>query len=163
MMKKNVNFNDLKATEKNPVALNIGDTEITVYQTISLENFAKFVKSVAEIVFTEKYQPYFREVAFDYNVIDYFTDINLENVSVSDFWNFFTSEEMDKILSEIPAYVIYNLDVAITNLVDYKKSVSARKEALDGFLSELNITMDEISSLTENLKTDDNRRTAPEN
>ncbi len=132
---------------------NVENSDINISGSISLEDFSQFVVSVADTVFdNDEYKPYYKVLICRYNIIEYFTDIDLDGVKASDFWDFAFSDRMKEILDNIPADILKSLDNAIESLIRfrYDKLVNSQKASIDKLIQSISGILEKAEYILEN-------------
>lgn len=139
--------------EKKIKFLNAESSDINISKSISLEDFSQFVVSVVHMIFdNDEYKPYYKEFIYRYNIVEYFTDIDLDGVKASDFWNFAFSDRMKEILNNIPNDILKSLDSAIDNLIRfrYDKLINSQKISLDKLMKSISGILEKAEYILEN-------------
>lgn len=141
-----IKFNEISTKEIKSNVIKIKRNKVNIKETISLEKFAQFATSVANACFEKNedesitFRPYYKDVVFNYSIVDYFTDIELEDVSVNDFWDFSISSDMESIVSKVSPEIISELNTAIDTLIEFEceKLINSKQSGFDKLVSTIN-------------------------
>lgn len=150
-----INFKDI-VTDKNNNStkiIKINKQNIEVKGTISLEDFTKFVVETVDGCYNVpddgniSFRPYYRNIMFNYGIVKFFTNINLDNVDANDFWELSISEGMDTILNFIPKNIISELNAAVDTLIDFEtnKLITSQKTSFDTLIETVNKILAEMN------------------
>ena len=141
------------AVEKTMI-MTVGDgenaVEVPVKTRLSLSERADMVEDIVSMVFrSDKFAPYFKRFAMDYNLITYFTDIKLPN-NAERIYQFICDTGISQRIAEIVGLdYIGDIMREANELIEYRKATMVRRSKIDDVLSAIT---DVIKSLKE--KTD---------
>lgn len=142
------------------VNLGVGDAaiKIMIKKQISLMDIAAFVEGVMEMVFRtneqdiEIYCPQFKDFAFRYNLIVFFTNIDLQDRHLQDAEQIVLNEEIYEAISDIIGPSMYILYDATDDLIQYKLKRMVRQSKFD---ETLNSIVEVIKALTDKINNED--------
>lgn len=160
MVKKATGYASEPAEE---VVLGDGEDEVRVMikRHLTLAERSGMVQDITNMVFRdvdgeEMYAPYLRKIAFDYNIMHYFTNLSLpaDANKISDFAD--NTDFVRVVMGVVGEEYINGVLAEAKDLIDFKKKKLARRTRMDDFLGSLseftkvmsaNMTDDKIGKL----------------
>ena len=134
--------------------MNEDTVEISVKPRLSLPERANMIQDILSMVFITSpdgavvYHPEFKKFAFEYEIVNYFTDISLP-VNSDKAWEFL---ERTGIASRIAANTYVGEIIAEANeMIEYRKQELLKRSKLDQVLDGLVDVLGAAQSKTENL------------
>lgn len=130
---KPVSMNQLKAylskaPQEDPVAFrlepeNTDSPLITVKRTLPAQSYAQFVEDAAGMCFSEdSYHPEFRQISFDFVVIQYFTNLKSDNITMDHILQMrYASDLMSRICEAINADQLSSLRRGVSEMIRWRR------------------------------------------
>lgn len=145
-----VKFIDVIANDFMPKnkTIRINGSTVDVKTNIDAENYTSIIRTIAENCFVDnQYHPAYFEIVRRYVILDYFTNIDVENISLNEVFktsqngNWF--DKIEKIVTSLP---IWNRIESATNAyIDYK--IKSRKTSFDNLCDSFNSLAEENSKI----------------
>lgn len=133
--------------------------QILVKQSISLTEYSNMIKDIATMVFVDtgngdnEYTPYLKRFAIYFEILNYFTNINIP-ANTNKIWELINREDiMDKIIDAVPKKYIHSILADSAALIDFKKSQIRGK--FDEILIGISEIISKIKEKTSNMSQED--------
>ena len=131
------------------------EIDLVIKQSLSLQDRANMVESISDMLFTTKneeivYAPYFRSFAIGYNVIAYFTNLQLPS-SAEKIWEFLDRTDFVRfVLSHVDDGYLASIIKEADALADFKKQKLLKKSKFDEILDSIGGVIHTIKEKTNN-------------
>lgn len=127
----------------------LGGEEIEFHYntTLTIEQKVAFVGKVVGLVVDDNYYDFLTDMLFDWEIIDQFTDVDVEFFKLDAIEKFLAETDIVKIVTEnVDAELIQNLRASIANGIEYKTGIHKNylSEALAGIVDTLDKKIGEI-------------------
>lgn len=130
--------------------------EVTVKRTLSIAERSSMIKDIASMVFLkdadgcEQYVPYLKHFAYDFNIVNYFTNITLPE-DATKTWEFIDNTGIAILVSDkVGGCYIADIIRDANELIEYKKSELLKTSKLDTLLESI---ADVINALKKKIET----------
>jgi hypothetical protein len=135
--------------------ITVDGVEITVKRDLSLSERSSMIQDIVKMVFRETndgqtvYAPYLRDIAFDYNILHYFTDIDL-SANASEIYDFVLHTHiMSDIADVVRDGYIDDILRDADDLIKFNRDKLANRTKVDELFDSLSglikLTMDKVS------------------
>ena len=133
--------------------------QIMVKQSITLTEYSNMIKDIATMVFIDngngniEYAPYLKRFAVYFEILNYFTNINIP-ANTNKIWAFINREDiMSKIINAIPKGYMHSMLSDTAAMIDFKKSQKRGK--FDEILIGVGDIISKIKEKTSNMNQED--------
>ena len=151
----------IEISKNNKETMIIGDgenqVEIVVKKRLTLFERADMVNSIASMVWAEdedgndRFAPYLRKFAYDFNVLNYFTNISLPD-DTDKIWEFVdTAEIVPMVIDFVGGGYIENILREANEVIEYRKNEILKRSKLDDVLDAVLKVAKTIDVNTKNL------------
>ena len=123
------------------IALGEGDNEVRVEvkKRLTLSERSGMVQDIVKMVFRdvdgeETYAPYLRKIAYDYNILHYFTNVTLplDANKICEFVD--NTDFVQTVMDAVGSYYVSDILRDANDLIEYKKDKLARRTKMDDFM-----------------------------
>lgn len=151
----------LEVNGNNNETLTIGDGEskvdIIVKKKLTLFERADMVNSIVSMVWTqddnenETFAPYLRKFAYDFNILNYFTNIQLPD-DTDKVWDLVDNTDIAYMVIEcVGSGYIENIIREANEVIEYRKAEILKRSKFDNVLDALMSVVNSIGDKTKNL------------
>ena len=130
---------------------------VSVVPFLSFAQQVSFINDVIDMCFTdnddgtENYAPEFEQFALEYNVVAYFTNIELPK-DVEDMWHFLHTTSVASVVWDVLSPAVQNeIRNAVRQGIDHRKERIAKTTKFDKIIESLGGVMTAIKAKTENM------------
>lgn len=131
--------------------------EVVVKKKLTLFERADMVNSIVSMVWSqdengaEMYAPYLRKFAYDFNILNYFTNIQLPD-DMNKVWEFVDNADIaDIIIDFVGGGYIENIIREANEAIEYRKAEILKRSKLDSVFDSLSGIMKYVGNQTQNL------------
>lgn len=151
----------MEINKNNKDALVIGEgenqVEVIVKKKLTLFERADMVNSIVSMVWsqdengTEMYAPYLRKFAYDFNILNYFTNIQLPD-DMDKIWEFVDNADIaGMVIDFVGGGYIENIIREANEAIEYRKAEILKRSKLDNIFDSLSGIMKAVGDKTQNL------------
>lgn len=151
----------MNADKQNKDIMTIGEGEdqfkVTVKKKLNLHERADMVSSIVDMVWArdendnEVFAPYLRKFAYDFNILNYFTDIPLPD-DMDKVWEFIDNTNITvMVIDFVGGGYIDNIIREANEAIEYRKAKALKRSKLDNILDSLSDVISAVSNKTQNL------------
>ena len=151
----------MEVNRNNNETLTIGEGEskidIIVKKKLTLFERADMVNSIVSMVWTqddngnETFAPYLRKYAYDFNILNYFTNIQLPD-DTDKVWDLVDNTDIAYIVIEcVGGGYIENIIREANEVIEYRKAEMLKRSKLDNVLDSIMNVVNSIGDKTKNL------------
>lgn len=151
----------MNATKGNKETIVIGEgenqVEVTIKKRLSLFERADMVDSITSMVWAqdadgnEHFAPYLRKFAYDFNILNYFTNISLPD-DMNKVWEFVDSVDIASVIIDaVGDGYIENIIREANEAIEYRKAEILKRSKLDSILDSLSGVAKSVGEKTEKL------------
>lgn len=131
--------------------------EVVVKKKLTLFERADMVNSIVSMVWsqdengTEMYAPYLRKFAYDFNILNYFTNIQLPD-DMNKVWEFVDNADIaGMIIDFVGGGYIENIIREANEAIEYRKAEILKRSKFDSVFDSLSGIMKTVGNQTQNL------------
>lgn len=150
---------EINKNNKDTLVIGEGENrvEVIVKKKLTLFERADMVNSIVSMVWsqdengTEMYAPYLRKFAYDFNILNYFTNIQLPD-DMDKVWEFVDSADIaGMIIDFVGGGYIENIIREANEAIEYRKAEILKRSKLDNIFDSLSGIMKTVGDKTQNL------------
>lgn len=152
---------EINKNNKDTLVIGEGENqvEVIVKKKLTLFERADMVNSIVSMVWsqdengTEMYAPYLRKFAYDFNILNYFTNIQLPD-DMDKVWEFVDNADIaGMVVDFVGGVYIENIIREANEAIEYRKAEILKRSKLDNIFDSLSGIMKAVGDKTQNLDT----------
>lgn len=150
---------EINKNNKDTLVIGEGENqvEVIVKKKLTLFERADMVNSIVSMVWsqdengTEMYAPYLRKFAYDFNILNYFTNIQLPD-DMDKVWEFVDNANIaGMVIDFVGGGYIENIIREANEAIEYRKAEILKRSKLDNIFDSLSGIMKTVDDKTQNL------------
>ena len=150
---------EIKKNNKGALVIGEGENqvEVIVKKKLTLFERADMVNSIVSMVWaqdengSEMYAPYLRKFAYDFNILNYFTNIQLPD-DMDKVWEFVDNADIaGMVIDFVGGGYIENIIREANEAIEYRKAEILKRSKLDNIFDSLSGIMKTVGDKTQNL------------
>lgn len=150
---------EIKKNNKDTLVIGEGENqvEVIVKKKLTLFERADMVNSIVSMVWAqdengaEMYAPYLRKFAYDFNILNYFTNIQLPD-DMDKVWEFVDNADIaGMVIDFVGGGYIENIIREANEAIEYRKAEILKRSKLDSVFDSLSGIMKSVGNQTQNL------------
>ena len=147
--------------DDNVTVITIGEgenlIELNIKKRLSLYERSDMVNSIASMVWAQdddglmQFAPYLRKFAYDFSIINYFTNISLPS-NTEKIWEFVEKTNITNMIVDVIGQdYIGGIIREASELIEYRKSENLKHSKFDGILNAVSNVMGSLDTATKNI------------